>query len=233
MFDALRACWAPPGKDEARPGMQMSVRFAFKRSGEIIATPRVTYASPGVPPETRENYLRRDLGGARALHAAAVHRRVGRGRRRTADCHPLRRQPGAAVTNRVQVMSVTLTMVARGDQRDCRDAAGAASTPQRLGAALRACWVLPPGRRIACRHADHGADELPARRQPLRPAADQFKSAGASDDERLAYRIAVADMLKRCAPMPFTDALGDAVAGRPFTMRFIDSRKLKQAGNAS
>ena len=58
MFDALRACWAPPGKDEARPGMQMSVRFAFKRSGEIIATPRVTYASPGVPPETRENYLR-------------------------------------------------------------------------------------------------------------------------------------------------------------------------------
>ena len=57
MFDALRACWAPPGKDEARPGMQMSVRFAFKRSGEIIATPRVTYVSPGVPPETRESYL--------------------------------------------------------------------------------------------------------------------------------------------------------------------------------
>src|SRR5713101_3492216 len=43
MFDALRACWVPPDKDEARPGTQMSVRFAFKRSGEIIATPRVTY----------------------------------------------------------------------------------------------------------------------------------------------------------------------------------------------
>jgi hypothetical protein len=58
MFDALRACWVPPEKDEARPGMQMSVRFAFKRSGEIIAAPRVTYASPGVPGETREAYLK-------------------------------------------------------------------------------------------------------------------------------------------------------------------------------
>jgi hypothetical protein len=35
MFDALRACWVPPDKDEARAGMQMSVQFAFKRSGEI------------------------------------------------------------------------------------------------------------------------------------------------------------------------------------------------------
>ena len=59
-----------------------------------------------------------------------------------------------------------------------------------------------------------------------------FESAGASDDERLAYRIAVAQMLKRCSPLPFTDALGNAVAGRPFNMRFVDARKLKQAGNA-
>ncbi len=57
MFDALRACWVPPASEEARPGMQMSVRFAFKRSGEIIATPRVTYVSAGAPPETRKAYL--------------------------------------------------------------------------------------------------------------------------------------------------------------------------------
>ena len=57
MFDALRACWVPPPQDEARPGMQMSVRFAFKRSGDIIATPRVTYVSPGAPPEARGAYL--------------------------------------------------------------------------------------------------------------------------------------------------------------------------------
>jgi hypothetical protein len=57
MFDALRACWVPPGWEEARAGMQISVRFAFKRSGEIIAAPRVTYVTPGIPQETRETYL--------------------------------------------------------------------------------------------------------------------------------------------------------------------------------
>jgi hypothetical protein len=39
--------------------------------------------------------------------------------------------------------------------------------------------------------------------------------------------------IKRCSPLPFTDALGNAVAGRPFTMRFLDDRKLEQAENAS
>jgi hypothetical protein len=57
-----------------------------------------------------------------------------------------------------------------------------------------------------------------------------FESAGASDDERLAYRVAVAEMLKRCSRLPFTEALGNAIAGRPFTMRLVDDRKLKQAG---
>ena len=59
-----------------------------------------------------------------------------------------------------------------------------------------------------------------------------FESAGATDGDRLAYRIAIATTLKRCTPLSFTDALGNAVAGRPFTMRFIDERKLKQARNA-
>ena len=59
-----------------------------------------------------------------------------------------------------------------------------------------------------------------------------FESPDASDDERLAYRIAVAKMLKRCAPLPFTDALGNALAGRPFTIRFTDQRRFRQAENA-
>jgi hypothetical protein len=56
LFAALRACWVPPSEDEARPGMQMSVRFSFKRSGEIIGTPRTTYVSPDAPREARETY---------------------------------------------------------------------------------------------------------------------------------------------------------------------------------
>src|SRR5262245_6500683 len=56
MFAALRACWTPPDQDAARSGMQMSVRFAFKRNGEIIAPPRVTYTSPDASPNVRETY---------------------------------------------------------------------------------------------------------------------------------------------------------------------------------
>jgi hypothetical protein len=55
-----------------------------------------------------------------------------------------------------------------------------------------------------------------------------FESIDASDDQRLAYRAAVAQMLKRCTPLPFTDALGNAVAGRPFTIRFTDDRGFRR-----
>jgi hypothetical protein len=57
LFAALRSCWSPPPEDAAREGMQMSVRFSFKRSGEMIATPRVTFATAGVSADTRATYL--------------------------------------------------------------------------------------------------------------------------------------------------------------------------------
>jgi len=57
LFAALRSCWSPPPADSAREGMQMSVRFSFKRSGEIIATPRLTFSTRGVSADTRTTYL--------------------------------------------------------------------------------------------------------------------------------------------------------------------------------
>lgn len=57
LFAALRSCWSPPPEDHARPGMQMSVRFSFNRAGRLIGPPRVTYATSGVPAETRATYL--------------------------------------------------------------------------------------------------------------------------------------------------------------------------------
>ena len=101
VFAALEACWVPPALDEARAGMQITVLLSFKRNGEILGMPRITY-------ETRE----------------------------------------------------------------------------------------------------------------------------ASEDERLSYRVAMAQALRRCTPLPFTDALGGALAGRLLTVRFIDNRKLKQAGTS-
>jgi hypothetical protein len=53
-----------------------------------------------------------------------------------------------------------------------------------------------------------------------------YESDYASDDDRLLYRTALAEALQRCTPMPFTDGLGNAVAGRPLRMRF-DARRMK------
>jgi hypothetical protein len=106
------------------------------------------------------------------------------------------------------------------------------NTLDEVSTALRACWVPPPldqsrpGMQITVRMSFRRNGEL------FGHPRITFESAGASDDERLAYRIAVADMLKRCAPLPFTETLGNALAGRPFTIRFIDQRKLRQAENA-
>jgi head-tail adaptor len=58
LFAALRSCWSPPSADSAREGMQMSVRFSFKRTGEIIAAPRLTFATAGVNADTRATYLK-------------------------------------------------------------------------------------------------------------------------------------------------------------------------------
>ena len=58
LFAALRSCWSPPTADSAREGMQMSVRFSFKRSGEIIGAPRMTFATADAPADTRATYLK-------------------------------------------------------------------------------------------------------------------------------------------------------------------------------
>ena len=51
-----------------------------------------------------------------------------------------------------------------------------------------------------------------------------YETEGASDNDRLAYRIAVMEALQCCTPMPFSDGLGGAVAGRPFAIRFWTHR---------
>ena len=47
----------------------------------------------------------------------------------------------------------------------------------------------------------------------------------ADDRDRLQYRIAVMEALQRCTPLPFTEALAGAIAGRPFVVPFR-TRKL-------
>jgi len=71
MYAALRACWMPPPKDEARHGMEYTILFAFKRDGTVLAPPRRTYSSRTAPPEVRDAY--RDAVDAALKRCAPLH----------------------------------------------------------------------------------------------------------------------------------------------------------------
>jgi hypothetical protein len=58
LFAALRSCWTPPPAGDAKEGMQMTVRFSFKRSGDLIGPPRLTFATQGTPADVRSTYLK-------------------------------------------------------------------------------------------------------------------------------------------------------------------------------
>ena len=47
-----------------------------------------------------------------------------------------------------------------------------------------------------------------------------YESATATDNDRLAYRVAVMEALQRCTPMPFTETLAAAIPGHPFAVQF-------------
>jgi hypothetical protein len=47
-----------------------------------------------------------------------------------------------------------------------------------------------------------------------------YESEQATENDRLQYRIAVMEALQRCTPMPFTESMAGAVAGRPFAVQF-------------
>jgi hypothetical protein len=55
VFAALRACWALPGK-EAGSGQQMTVRLSFKRNGDLLGRPRITYAQTSEDREARQRF---------------------------------------------------------------------------------------------------------------------------------------------------------------------------------
>jgi hypothetical protein len=58
LFAELRSCWSPPPADAAHADMQMTVRFSFKRSGDMIGSPRMTFATGGVAADVRDTYLK-------------------------------------------------------------------------------------------------------------------------------------------------------------------------------
>ena len=91
-------------------------------------------------------------------------------------------------------------------------------------ARLGSCWKPPPASR-----ANPGIDitvvvSFKRDGNILGHPKITYESEQATDNDRLNYRIAVMEALQRCTPMPFTEGMGGAVAGRPFAIRFQTRR---------
>ena len=92
-------------------------------------------------------------------------------------------------------------------------------------AKLRTCWKPPPPSR-----ANPGIDitvlvSFNRAGDMLGRPKITYESEEATENDRVEYRIAVMEALQRCTPMPFTEAMAGAVAGRPFAVQFRN-RKL-------
>ncbi len=86
-------------------------------------------------------------------------------------------------------------------------------------ARFRSCWKPPPANRdididiTVIISFDRSGNILGKPRVT-------YQSEQASDNDRLMYRIAAMEALQRCTPMPFTEGMAGAVAGRPFAIQF-------------
>jgi hypothetical protein len=87
-------------------------------------------------------------------------------------------------------------------------------------ARLRTCWRPPDPSRV---HPDIDITVIVSFNRSgeiLGRPRVTYESEQADDNDRLLYRIAAMEALQRCVPMPFTEGMAGAVAGRPFAVRF-------------
>jgi hypothetical protein len=130
---------------------------------------------------------------------------------------------------RLLAVSLLAHAAVTGKPAHTENAHGSINTLDELFAALRKCWIPPPPAR------SHDGMEITVRFSLTREgkvfgkASIRYESREASEDERLAYRIAVAQAIERCTPFPITEGLGNAIAGHPLNIKFVDRRKQKEA----
>src|SRR5437016_8750429 len=115
--------------------------------------------------------------------------------------------------SRFQIAGEALAIAALSASAAAQNPQAPINTLTDLEAALMACWVPPPmeqsrlGMQITVLMSFKRNGELFG--QPR----IAFQSREASETERSPYRIAVAQMLERCASLRFTGSVGKAMTG--------------------
>ncbi len=102
------------------------------------------------------------------------------------------------------------------------------NTIREVFAKLKTCWKPPPASL-----ANPGIDitvivSFNRNGDILGHPKITYESEQATDNDRLVYRIAVMEALQRCTPMPFSEGMAGAVAGRPFAVQFQNRKRPPQ-----
>jgi hypothetical protein len=91
--------------------------------------------------------------------------------------------------------------------------------------AVQACWRPPAG-------SGYSGQEITLRLsfkrngEVLGQPRITFYKAGTQAEQREPFTRAVREAFERCTPLPFTESLGRAIAGRIFSFRFVDARPM-------
>jgi hypothetical protein len=103
------------------------------------------------------------------------------------------------------------------------------NTLRDVGTALEICWRVNEPPLAQARPGMNVTVMLTFTRSGALQGEPRFTyvTREASAETKALYQRAVVAAINACTPLPFTDALGNAVAGRPTVMRFIDQRNQK------
>ena len=140
------------------------------------------------------------------------------------------RQMRPAVLTGVKVLGVaavvTAMMVSPLAAQPGRGVApkGPLNTLVNIRNAIQGCWKWPPlsevrqGMELTIRLSFKRSGEIFGVRLT-------YETRDVSEDERRLYYGVMLEALKLCSPLPVSESLGGAIAGRPFTFRFKDNRR--------
>jgi hypothetical protein len=92
-------------------------------------------------------------------------------------------------------------------------------------AALRACWEPPPIEQAQSRLEMSVRLSFNRNGDIIGRPRVTYTSPDTPYETKEVYWRAITAALQRCTPMPFSKAFGNAVAGRPIAIRFVDNRK--------
>jgi hypothetical protein len=128
------------------------------------------------------------------------------------------RKPLALLAASLLLSSISTTQAEQGQVDNIKEAF----------ARIRTCWKPPPPSRANPDVEITVIVSFTRDGNILGRPKITYESENATDNDRLEYRIAVMETLQRCTPMPFTEAMGGAVAGRPFALRFQNRKRPPQ-----